>query len=217
MISSLLVRDTLRQQAREFLRSQVLRGGFGPGRLNESEIALQIGISRTPLREALRGLEEEGLLYSIANQGFYVKPLSVEEVREIYPLLWNLESLALRLGGPVPADRLTRLAGLNERLETSAQHPEEALTLDTEFHAELLSGCTNGRLKEMIATLKRAAYRYEFAYMQQANRVTVSASQHRTILAALAGGDIAKAMDGLESNWRVTLEATEEWLASRSS
>lgn len=210
-----LVRDTLRLQARDLLRARLLRGQFGEGRLNESEIATQIGISRTPLREALRGLEEEGLLYSVANQGFFVKPLSLDEVREIYPVLWELEALALRLAGGVTPAQFERLAALNAQLESAVGDPGEAMALDSEWHVELLKGCQNRRLLEIIHSLKQGAYRYEFSYMQQAKRVAVSASQHRSILAALKDHDMASAIAGLEANWRVTLEATEEWLASR--
>jgi DNA-binding GntR family transcriptional regulator len=209
-------RDTLSQQTRSLVRDRLLRGDFAGARLNESEIALEIGVSRTPLREALRALEQEGLVYSQPGQGFYALPLSVDEVREIYPILWTLEVLALRLRPALTDEELTRLATINTTLESAGADPLRALALDTEWHADLLTPCANKRLLEQITSLKRAAHRYEYAYMQEANRLTISAAQHRQIIDALRKGDVGRAAAALEANWRITLEATDAWLLERS-
>ena len=215
--STPLARDTLRQQARALLRQRLLEGHLPPGRINESQLSTEIGISRTPLREALLGLEQEGLLESTPGQGFYALPLSVQEVREIYPVLWTLEALALRLR-PLPgAAELDELAAINERLEKSVADPLQALRYDTEWHAALLHPCANRRLLDTIAKLKQAAYRYEYAFMREARRVTISAGQHRQIIAALQNRDVAHAITRLEENWRVTLEVTDAWLTARDA
>lgn len=208
-------RETLRIRARVVVRDQVLEGRLPPtARINESELATRIGVSRTPLREALLGLEKEGLLVSAAGRGFFVRPLSVEDVREIYPVLWTLESLALRLRGiPRPAE-LAMLRRINARLEARLSKPPQALKLDTDWHRTLLRPCQNRRLLLMIRDLKRAAYRYEYAFMQQSNRVIVSVEHHRRIIDALEHGDMDRAVETLMENWRVTLECTERWLAA---
>lgn len=212
---STISHETLRTQARTLVRDRLLEGKFPPaGRINESALAADIGISRTPVREALLGLEKEGLLVSVPRRGFFVRPLSAEEVREIYPVLWTLECLALRLRGFPNADELATLGQINASLEENLGHPPKALNLDTEWHRTLLRPCHNKRLLGMIRDLKRAAYRYEYAFMQQSNRVIVSVEQHRQILESLHRGDMEGAVVTLQENWRVTLECTERWLTA---
>jgi DNA-binding GntR family transcriptional regulator len=210
-----LSRRNLRHQARAVLRQQLLEGRF-TGRLNESELSVELGISRTPLREALLGLEKEGLIVASPGKGFSVVPLSEQELAEVYPILWTLECLALRLRGFPTAQELSELARINDRLEAKLHQPAVALQLDTEWHTALLEPCPNARLKEAIGHLKQSAYRYEYAYMQEARRVIASATQHRQILAALKRRDIDRAAATLEENWRVTLEIAGSWLAQKS-
>ncbi|MEM6570130.1 MAG: GntR family transcriptional regulator, partial [Planctomycetota bacterium] len=92
-----LTRTSLRQQAASELRSRLLRGDLAPGhRVNETAIAAELGVSQTPVREALLLLERERFLDSAPGRGFTVRPLDPDEVREIYPVLGNLEAFALR-------------------------------------------------------------------------------------------------------------------------
>jgi DNA-binding GntR family transcriptional regulator len=213
--SPLIKRETLRIRARVIVRDRLLEGRLPPtGRINESELSALIGVSRTPLREALLGLEKEGLVVSAAGRGFFVRSLSVEEVREIYPVLWTLESLALQLRGVPSPVELSFLRKINAKLESRLSKPPQALKLDTEWHRTLLRPCRNRRLLLMIRDLKRAAYRYEYAFMQQSNRVIVSVEHHRQIVDALEQGDMERAVETLKENWRVTLECTERWLTS---
>jgi DNA-binding GntR family transcriptional regulator len=213
--SQKIKRDSLRIRARVLIRDRLLEGRLpADRRINESDLAARIGVSRTPLREALLGLEKEGLLVSAAGRGFFVPPLSADEVREIYPVLWTLESLALQLRGIPAGPELSDLRRINARLEARLTKPRQALTLDTDWHRALLRPCRNRRLLLMIRDLKRAAYRYEYAFMQHSNRVIVSVEQHRQIMNALERGDMNEAVEMLKENWRVTLECTERWLTS---
>jgi DNA-binding GntR family transcriptional regulator len=209
-----LARRNLRDQAVAVLRQQLLEGRLA-GRINESELSAELGISRTPLREALLGLEKEGLVATSPGRGFSVVPLSAQEVAEVYPILWTLECLALRLRGFPAARELSELLEINRRLEASLHEPSIALELDTEWHTALLKDCPNTRLQESIRHLKQSAYRYEYAYMREANRVVTSATQHRQIIAALRKKDMDRAVAILEENWRITLEVTESWLAQK--
>ncbi len=209
-----LSKKHLRHEARAVLRQQLLEGRL-TGRLNESELSVALGISRTPLREALLGLEKEGLLVSEPGKGFSVVPLSAQEAGEVYPILWTLECLALRLRGVPTAEELEILVHINDRLEAKLNRPALALQLDTEWHTALLKPCANVRLTESIRHVKQSAYRYEFAYMQEARRVIASVSQHRRILVALKEGDLDRAVETLEENWRVTLDVAGSWLARK--
>jgi DNA-binding GntR family transcriptional regulator len=208
-------RKNLRHDAQAVLRQQLLEHRLD-GRLNECELSVELGISRTPLREALLGLEKEGLVVAAPGKGFSVVPLSTQELGDVYPILWTLECLALTLRGFPKAGELAELAQINDRLEAKLHHPTVALQLDTEWHTTLLKPCPNERLKESIRHLKQSAYRYEYAYMQEARRVIASAGQHRRIIAALRKRNMKAAVATLEENWRVTLEIAGHWLAQKT-
>ena len=208
-------RVPLRHKVRRVVQRAILHGTLAPGGdVNEAALAAQLGVSRTPLREALLGLEAEGYLESAAGRGFSVAPLTARDVGEIYPVLWTLEGLALRAAGPPKAAAMKRLGEINKELESAARSSQKALTLDRKFHDLLLSGCRNRLLLEAIGLLKDLAERYELAYMRHSGQVPISAKQHRAILAALRKGNVARAVKHLEENWRVSQEFLVPWIQS---
>lgn len=99
----------LREELRQAVLQRILRGVLPPGsRIIESKLSEELGVSRTPLREALLHLEQQGFVRSDLARGFSVEPLSQQEVREIYPIIWTLEGLALRSIGPLLKATLPR-------------------------------------------------------------------------------------------------------------
>src|SRR4028119_956924 len=102
-----ITRVPLREQVHHAIIGRILREELAPGaRLSDSALAGELGVSRTPVREALLRLEREGFLEVDVGRGFFVKPLSAGEVREVYPILWTLEVLALRTTLPPSRARL---------------------------------------------------------------------------------------------------------------
>src|SRR5262245_11772781 len=161
-----IAREPLRGEVRRRLLSGLLHGEPAPGTgIQEAALAAELGVSRTPLREALLSLEQEGFLRSEPGRGFFVPPLTIEDAREIYPVVASLEGLALRLAAPIEPDRVERLARLNDELKGAQSDPGRALDLDRAWHALLLERSRNRRLSTAIAGLKGQAYRYEYAYM----------------------------------------------------
>lgn len=208
-----LVRVPLRTKVRRVVQRAILQGALAPGGdVNEAALAAKLGVSRTPLREALLGLEAEGYLESAAGRGFSVAPLTERDVEEIYPVLWTLEGLALRLSAPPKAATMKRLAALNQDLEGAARSSQKALTLDRKWHDLLLSRCPNRQLLQSIGLLKDLGERYELAYMRHSGQVPISAKQHRTILAALRKGNVDRAVQHLEENWRVSQDFLIPWI-----
>jgi DNA-binding GntR family transcriptional regulator len=212
-IAATLVRAPLRQEVRRVVLHGILHGALAPGGdVNEAELAAQLGVSRTPLREALLGLESEGFLQSAAGRGFTVAPLTERDVDEIYPVLWTLEGQALQ-SAPLPqAALLKQLADLNAELEASTKPPEKALALDRKWHELLLSGCKNRHLLDTIRQMKDLAERYELAYMRHSGFVPFSAKQHRAILRSLRKRDVPGAVAHLVDNWRVSQEFLIPWI-----
>jgi DNA-binding GntR family transcriptional regulator len=196
----------IRSDLRRIVLERIVRGELAPGvRIKESRLAEELGTSRTPLREALIKLEQEGFVRSELAHGFSVEPLSGREVRETYPLLWTLEGLALRSSGAALYPLLGELSRINTALANSRE-PEERLRLDTQWHETLLSTCPNRRLNGIIVGLRTAIRRYEHLFMSDAELVVESVHQHRQIIEALQVRDVERAERILTENWRVSME-----------
>jgi DNA-binding GntR family transcriptional regulator len=196
----------IRTDLRQILLERIVQGELAPGaRIKETPLADELGTSRTPLREALIRLEQEGFVRSELAHGFTVEPLSGREVREIYPILWTLERLALRSSGSAVYSLLDELARTNADLAT-AQEPEERLVLDARWHETLLSHCPNRRLLAMLAHLRTAVRRYEHLFMADASLVAESVRQHEQVIAALQAREIDTAERLVEENWRVGMD-----------
>ena len=117
-------RISLRRQVLEEVRQLILEGRLASGsRIREGELAAEIGVSRTPVREALNSLEREGQVFSDPGKGFTVSELSANEAQELYPLRALLEPLALRLSGLPDDQTLTDLRDLNESMTTVTSGP----------------------------------------------------------------------------------------------
>ena len=196
------IRDVLRRIVLE----RIVRGELAPGaRIKESRLAGELGTSRTPLREALIHLEQEGYIRSELAHGFSVEPFSGREVRETYPILWTLESLALRSSGSVIYSMLGELSEINTMLAHSMA-PAERLTLDTDWHEKLLSHCPNRRLNDMISGLRTVMRRYEHLFMSDTALVAESVQQHQQIIERLQGKEVERAEQILRENWRVGMD-----------
>jgi DNA-binding GntR family transcriptional regulator len=208
-----IARAPLRREVRRVVLDRILRGEIPPGGgINESELSIDIGVSRTPLREALLGLEREGFLRSEAGRGFFASPLTADDAEDLYPILWTLEGLALASSpAPNPA-RIAELERINADLARYERIPERALDHDRLWHDTLLAACPKRRLVAMTEVLKDQARRYERAYMADSGRVFVSTRQHEEILEALEAGERERAVRLLESNWRVSLDFLLPWL-----
>jgi DNA-binding GntR family transcriptional regulator len=213
-----IARAPLRSEVRKLLLEEILRGDLAPAAgITEAELSARIGVSRTPLREALLALEREGFLTATPGRGFSVRPLTRADAEEIYPVLWTLEGLALRLAWPIARPRQLELEQANRRLESARRDPLIALARDREWHSLLLADCRNRRLLASIANLKDQASRYEDAFMRHSSQVITSVKQHRDIQAAIRRDALDDALRLLEENWRVSLDFLGPWLDREES
>ena len=196
----------IRAELRRIVLERIVHGELAPGsRIKESRLAEELGTSRTPLREALINLEQEGFVRSELAQGFSVEPWSGREMRETYPILWTLEVLALRSSGHAVYALLEKLSAINTAL-TNSMEAEERLRLDAQWHETLLSRCPNRRLHGMISNLRTAVRRYEHLFMSDAELVSESVSQHQQIIEALRARNVERAAEILTENWRVGMD-----------
>lgn len=207
-----ITRVPLRDQVHHAIVDRILRDELKPGaRISDTALARELGVSRTPIREALLRLEREGFLEADIGRGFFVKPLSVREVREAYPVLWTLEVLALRGAPPLTAERRAEMNRINAALE-GEDDPERRIDLDGDWHRTLLEPCGNDYLMALIASLKSIIRRYEYAYMQNAGYIPVSTRAHDEIAELVSAGDVERAVPLLENNWRFTMQSLLGWL-----
>ena len=204
---AIISKKPLREDIHALLRERIVTGDLLPGnRLQDVQLAAELGVSRTPVREALLRLERDGLVESDPNRGFFVAPLSRKEVAEIYPMVWALECLALDSCEPPTPPQIQALRQINAEMAASTADPLHRQELDLRWHQTLLESCANERLKELLAGLKQIVRRYECVYMRDPVRVRRSVRDHAEILEALVKKkrDLARRL--LERNWRAGME-----------
>jgi DNA-binding GntR family transcriptional regulator len=213
----MISRERLSSDVHQELLREIIQGRFSPGqRLKDAELAESLGVSRTPIREALLRLEREGFICAQQHMGFSVKELQESEIREVYPLVRLLECAALdESSGPVP-DCLERLEALGRCIVEEGSDPLRRIELDSSWHEALIEGEANGHLKRILTELKRILFRYEYAFMQDDRLVSESAAEHARILAALRRSDRTRAVELLGAHWVRCAEATlADFLANR--
>ena len=197
------------------LRNMIVDGRLAAGeRINEVHLARALGVSRTPLREALARLGREGTLSSVPRIGWFVKPLSLEEFEQIYPIRPLLDPEALRLAGLPPPDTVERLERLNRRI-AAGDDADEIISLDDEWHLLLIGHCPNKVLLDLIRDFIRRTRRYELALMRERSNVAVATDNHREIMAALRRRDLEAAVAALRHNLTTGYEPIRAWLEAR--
>jgi DNA-binding GntR family transcriptional regulator len=189
------------------IRDGILGGGFPPGtRIRQEDVADRFGASRVPVREALRILENEGLVTLVANTGAWVATLTLAECEEIYQMRERLEPLLLHYGADgLTADDLDRLEDLATQM-VDAVGTDEFLALDRAFHLGCYTRAETTQLGELVVKLWNSTQPYRRAYTRSmdddARRVVHE--EHRQIVSALRDGDIDDAERVLSGHIRRT-------------
>jgi len=191
------LRDRLGAAIRERIVRQRLPANQSIG---ETALASELGVSRTPVRETLLGLERDGFVKSVPGRGFVVQPLSAEEARQLYPIVWSLERLALSDVTEVRPELIEQLRELNRRLDT-ATTPQERIRIDSEWHRCLVSVSGNQRLTALLEGVKASLARYEHAYMDVSGPCDQSVVEHEQIVQMLEENP-ALAAQAIEAHWR---------------
>jgi DNA-binding GntR family transcriptional regulator len=203
-------RQTLGDGVAELIRDAIFRGTFKPGqRLPEAKIAASLRVSRAPVRDALVGLEQEGIVHRMASGGTVVATLSKHDVEEICSLRQPLEVLAAQRAGRLgAADDWERLAAIIRSTE-NAQSAEELTGLDLQFHEAIVRAARHGRL---LADWLRLASQIRLVMIARnirdddSRRGTVE--MHAELLAALRARNEAAAVAMIEQG----LQAQYEWV-----
>ncbi len=183
----------LRELVFESLREAIISGQLRPGeRMMEIQLAEEMGVSRTPVREAIRKLELEGLVEMIPRKGAYVAGLSLRDIADVFEIRRALEGLAAELA----ADRITDeelenleryLVIISEQIE--AGNLEEVVQTDTDFHTLLYQASRNNRLSQIINNLREQIQRFRTTSLSYPGRMKAALEEHRKIVEAISSRD----------------------------
>ena len=183
----------LREMVYEELKMQILTGAIVPGtRMMEVELAKEIGVSRTPIREAIRKLEKEGLVTIEPRRGAYASQISTEDMVEILEVRQNMEGLAAFFAASrMKPEQLTELKDVSEHYNAAVQagNMEEMIKHDTRFHRIIVESCNNKILVQMIEQLQELVLRFRYIYYDNFRRAENMPEEHQLILDAIESGN----------------------------
>lgn len=202
-----------RDKAYAFLRDTVLSSPAAIGTfLNEQELATRIGVSRTPVREALLMLQAEGLIEMVPKRGAYVPAMSGRQIGELMDLRGALErhaaSTALKLGTP-PVAAMQRALDAQAGIPNTSQEDaaQQFIAIDTQFHQILIDAAGSDLLSRTYAGLRVRQLRVGLTalFCAPGRRATVC-TEHQAIVDALAGGDERLAHRMIDEHLGITLQ-----------
>lgn len=185
----------LYEEVAELLRQRIFRRELEPGSwIDELKIAEEYGISRTPLREALKVLAAEGLVTMKVRRGAYVTEVSVQDLTDVYHLLSLLESDAAGVVAVKATDaELAELKGLHAELEKTAKpgksNTDAFFAVNERFHMRLLEIANNRWRDQMVADLRKVMKLNRHNSLLKTGRMQESLQEHRAIMEALAARD----------------------------
>ncbi len=203
---------TAHEYVRRALRTAILEGELAGGaRLVQSELATQLQVSTTPVREALRDLATEGLVFLDPHRGAVVRPLDLEEVREIYELRMLLEPVMVRrVVGRLDTGALDRAAELQQRMNAE-QDPMAWVELNRAFHAVFAEPDVGSRLGRMMSGLQDTASAYVgLSLKARPDRMAEANCDHRRLIAVYRDHDEEAAVAETLHHLRGTLATIED-------
>ena len=188
---------TIREQVYKILRDDICQGVYPPGtRLQEVELAENLNVSRSPVREALRQLAADGLLLEIPNKGVYIKEFTVKDIEEIYDLRVMLESYGiLHSDGHITSMRRERLLGLLTEMENYLEKGDlrSYTSVDERLHNHIVHLGDNSLINDTYDRVRSMNQQFRILSLMDEQRFRESMEEHREIVHALVTGDLAKA------------------------
>jgi DNA-binding GntR family transcriptional regulator len=203
----------LYEDVAELLRQRIFSRELEPGSwIDELKIAEAYGISRTPLREALKVLAAEGLVTMKVRRGAYVTEVSERDLADVYHLLGLLEADAAGVVATAATDsQIEELQTLHNELEAAArpglESRERFFEINERFHMRLLEIANNRWRDQMVADLRKVMKLNRHNSLLKSGRIEESLHEHRALMAAIAGRDAALAMQRMQEHFKNGLEA----------
>ncbi|MGC4938350.1 GntR family transcriptional regulator [Kribbella sp. DT2] len=208
----LVSRTLLRENAYRAIRDAIVNGTLAPGeRLNDADLVEWLGVSRTPVREALGRLEQAGLVQTKPGKSTIVSPLDVREIRSAQAVTAAMHELAVREALPnLSAVELDAMRAANARLADALRRDDvdAAIAADDDFHAVPVSACANRALEtvlEQFTPVLRRVERLRFSSLSGRGSV----AQHERIIALCEAGDVEGATAATRANWQTLVPLLE--------
>jgi len=207
--AGMLSPTALYEQVAERLREQIFARELEPGSwIDEMKLCAQWGISRTPMREALKVLAVEGLVTMKVRRGAYVTEMSQDDVAQVYHLLALLESdAAAQVAAQATAEQRAQLQELHAQLEAQVDQRDAFFTLNERFHMALLDMAGNRWAVQVVQDLRKMMKLNRHHSLFKQGRLEDSLSEHRALMQALAARDAEAARQTMQAHFRSGLEA----------
>ncbi len=190
---AILQNSSLTSVVQQELERRIVQGELAPGdKLLEAALAEQLGVSRGPVREAFRMLEEAGLVRQEKNRGVFVRHIPLDEALEIFDLRAMMdEAVGRQLANTITPEQLRQLRGMVDVMERAvkAGDADQYHRLNLEFHDTLVAVAGNRKLCEMYRRLINELSLFRRMNLADSRQLPVSASEHRAIVKTIASGD----------------------------
>lgn len=186
------------------LRQAILKGELAPGeRLMEIQLAERLGVSRTPIREAIRKLELEGLVLMIPRKGAEVAKISEKSLRDVLEVRRSLEELAIELACQRMTEDEVKQLEEAQAFFREAVNKGDAMAIaesDEAYHDIIYYGTGNARLVQILNNLREQMYRYRLEYIKDADKRQILLIEHEKILKAIKGRHVAEAKEAMREH-----------------
>ena len=183
------------------IRNDILEGDLKPGeRLMEIQISKRLGVSRTPIREAIRMLEREGLVTLIPRRGAFVAEMETKQLNDVLEVRRALEELAAELAAQrITREELEALAAAADEFDQAIETGDANVIAkaDEQFHEIIISATGNDKLIELLNSFLKQIYRYRAAYVKHESVYGELKAEHRKILKGLEQGDVDMTMEAM--------------------
>jgi DNA-binding GntR family transcriptional regulator len=209
MAAVTLTPRALYEEVAELLRQRIFSRELEPGSwIDELKLAEEYGISRTPLREALKVLAAEGLITMKVRRGAYVTEVSEKDLADVYHLLSLLESDAAGVATEMATDQeLNELKTLHDSLEAAVDDRERFFEINEQFHMRLLELANNRWRNQMVADLRKVMKLNRHNSLFKSGRVNESLQEHRDLVNAMVKRESALAADCMKRHFQNGLNA----------
>jgi len=199
----------LYEEVAELLRQRIFNRELEPGSwIDELKLAEEYGISRTPLREALKVLAAEGLVTMKVRRGAYVTEVSEKDLSDVYHLLSLLESDAAGVVARTATDHeLAELQALHAELETAVGDADQFFAVNERFHMRLLELADNRWRDQLVADLRKVMKLNRHNSLLKSGRIEESLKEHRAIMAALLALQPQAATERMQEHFKQGLNA----------
>ncbi len=203
-------RPLAREEVYTTLQTWIIEGVYRPGEtIRDQDLADALGVSRTPVREALQRLQDEGFVETATNRWTRVATLDLDEVRHLYPIIWSLELLAISLAQHrLKSHDLEHMREANARLHEALTTKDAvaASKADYAFHQIFIDQSANPDLIRILNEVKIRLRWLEVAYFRELVVAIQSIREHEAILDALEKGSYEQAAQEIKMNWEESLK-----------